>query len=419
MRHAVSSSAALIASGSLALAVFALATTSTDAQAAPSTGQCGNPLGAAASYTEFVHGDSQRTADAEGAVAVGGDADFSHSFSVGAKLTSSQIAALPSGAALVIGGTLELGSADVEVERGNAVYGSLHGSGRLSEAAGAARQAATPIDFDQTFAALRAASAQLAALPANGSTAVTHDGGESVLTFTGKDAATNVFSLTADTLQAAQEIRIDVPAGSRTVVNVSGARYDMNAGATSSVFLKDPQTGAWHEEDYTEPDTALSGIRGGLLWNFSQAVAVVKRDGTAWPGTLLAPEAAVHLGSGNQNGQVIAASLTSSSGAETHDFPFTGCVATTPSPTPSSSSASPSASPSASSPAGVPSGAPTPTRPATTSSATPSSPGGSLAHTGGGDDTVALLGVGTGVVALGAGLVTLSRRKRSSTGAHR
>ncbi|MEZ0069404.1 LPXTG-motif cell wall-anchored protein [Streptacidiphilus sp. MAP12-20] len=38
--------------------------------------------------------------------------------------------------------------------------------------------------------------------------------------------------------------------------------------------------------------------------------------------------------------------------------------------------------------------------------------GGGLAHTGGGDDTSLLLGAGAGVLALGAGLVALTRRKR-------
>ncbi|WP_370112439.1 choice-of-anchor A family protein [Streptacidiphilus sp. MAP12-33] len=409
MRHTLP--AAVVLGGSLALATLVTPVTAS-ASTSPS---CGNPLGAAAGYTEFVAGDSQRTADAEGAVAVGGNADLTHGFSLGAKLSPAQAAALPGGAALVVGGTLDLGTANVEVMRGNAVYGALQGSAHLwMNGGGQAAQGASPIDFARSFTALRATSARLAALPATGTATLHQDGANAVLTLTGTAARLNVFTLTAQQLQAAGEIRIDVPAGSSTVVTVTGTSYDMNTGGTSAVLLKDPTTGGWHEDDYTEPDAALTGIRGGLLWNFPDATGVVKRDGTAWPGTLLAPNAAVHLGSGNLNGEVVAASLTSAGGAETHHFSYSGCVPGTstpsgsPSHSPTPSPSAPSSSPSPSHP-----GTPTPTSSQPTGTGgTGSTTGGSLAHTGGGDDTTPLLGAGAAVIVLGAGTVALTRRRR-------
>ncbi|MEV5970033.1 collagen-binding domain-containing protein, partial [Streptomyces sp. NPDC051921] len=67
-----------------------------------------DPLGTAGRYAEFVEQDSVRHSDSEGAVAVGGDATFGSpeqrsGFSIGSRLTSGDLAALPGGHSLVVG----------------------------------------------------------------------------------------------------------------------------------------------------------------------------------------------------------------------------------------------------------------------------------------------------------------------------
>ncbi|MEY9847626.1 LPXTG-motif cell wall-anchored protein [Streptacidiphilus sp. BW17] len=78
-------------------------------------------------------------------------------------------------------------------------------------------------------------------------------------------------------------------------------------------------------------------------------------------------------------------------------------VTATPAAGSPSASASPVAHPSASATA------------AATASAAPTAPGGSLAHTGGGDDTLPLAGAGLAAVVLGGAALVLSRRRRNGT----
>ncbi|WP_035794170.1 choice-of-anchor A family protein [Kitasatospora mediocidica] len=437
--------AALALGGSLALGAFvAPAAQATPAAPVVPPGQSCQSLGVANLYGEFVEGDDTHAPDAEGAVAVGGNADFSAGFSIGQELTADQVKALPGGNALVVGGDIKVGGGNTEVMHGNGVYaGRKIGDGRLESHDGTVVHGASPIDFATEFAALRKVSAALAAQGATAGTAVTASGsgGGATLTLTGTDATYDNFVVTAAQLQGAKAIQLKVPAGAVAVVNVTGDSYDSKAAGTTSVWLWDHTAQTYVLDDKSRSADG-GAVRAALLWNFPTATTVVKNSQLAWAGSVLAPDAAFDLGTGAPvNGSVIVKSLTGSGGAETHHYPFTGCLPVTPpvvvppTPTPTNSAPSPTSSPttttSSSSPTtkpstpatGTPRPAGTPTPGATASAPAvpagpttpaPSTPApathGGLAFTGAA--AVIPLSVGGALVlAAGAGIVVATRRR--------
>ncbi|RPE32131.1 choice-of-anchor A family protein [Kitasatospora cineracea] len=432
MRTSISAAVAL--GGSLALAALVVPTAAT---AAPARGGTCFDLGVAGKYGEFVEGDDTHKPDAEGAVAVGGNADFSRGFTIGNELTPEEIAALPGGYSLVVGGNLNIGGgAHFRLMKGKGVYaGTLVGGGRADNV----EQGASPIDFAKEFANLRHVSTELAKTTGG---APVVDGKK--ITFTGTDATTNVFTVAADVLQKAGDVYLKVPAGSTTIINVTGASYDQTKAPTTGFWIWDHAKGAYVQDDKTQ--SADGGAeRAELLWNLPTATSVTKHSGNAWPGGVLAPNAAFDLGTGGPvNGSVWAKSLTGSGGAETHHYPFAGCLpggtATTPpsgspspsgatgpseSPKPSESATTPggaSATPGASEspqPSGSGSAAPTPSPSASRTGSTgggSNSGGGGLAFTGAEGITALTVG-GAAVLAAGGGILYAVRRKKAGSGA--
>lgn len=424
--------AALALGGSLALAGLAAPV----AQAAPQPGEQCRSLGVANLYGEFIEGDDTHTPDAEGAVAVGGNADFTGGFSVGQELTPEQVAALPGGNALVVAGRLT--GNNTQVMKGNGVYGSKDAAAVVQAHQGKVVQGPSPIDFKAEFAKLRAASTALAAVPQTAGATVEAKG--AALHLTGSDAKLNSFTLTAATLQGAKDVYLRVPAGAVTVVNVTGDAYDMAAAKTTGFHLWDEGKKAYVLDDKLQ-SAAGGAVRARLLWNFPTATKVVKNSQAAWAGTVLSPNAAFDLGKGGPvNGSVIAASLTGSGGAETHHYPFTGCLPTevpptvptappttpgtttpaTPGPSvtpsgPASPSAPVSPSPSASGSASPTPGASTGTSagaPAPSASPSATSTGGGLASTGSGPVLPLAIG-GAVVIAAGGAIVVATRRRQA------
>ncbi|MFI5983430.1 choice-of-anchor A family protein [Streptomyces sp. NPDC051555] len=442
---ALATAIAAVATGTLALVPAATATAAVAAPPVCAQGAAG-PLGLAGVYAEFVEGDAVRYADSEGAVAVGGNATFGDAatgqgFSVGAKLSAADLAALPGGKSLVVGG--ELTANQVVIGKGAGVYGSLKNASKPGGFAidGQHAKGASPVDFAKTFAQLRAGSNSWAALKGTGS--VSRPEGSKSLLLTGEDAKLNVFTVDAAELQKADRIALKVPAGSSTIVNVLGAGYDMSAGHLYGVELWDPQAKKFVMDDYDAGSAQFKEIRSRLLWNFPQATSV-KKNRTSWPGTILAPNAAVQLGSkgaggagetgpGHVNGSVIAKRLTSVPGAETHQMNFRGCLPGTggggtgqpippaPKPSPTSTTLPPAPKPTPSKPATTKPGTEPSTKP---SGATPSgsaSPSaqpsgnadGSLATTGGGVDSKIVLGAVGALLVGGACLATAALRRRA------
>ncbi|MEU8511319.1 choice-of-anchor A family protein [Kitasatospora sp. NPDC048722] len=427
--------AALAVGGSLALAGLVAPA----AQAVGADQEC-RGLGVANLYGEFVEGDDHHVPDAEGAVAVGGDAYFGGGFSVGQELTAAEVDALPGKNALVVAGRIN--GSNTQVMKGNGVYGSKADGAVVQAHQGSIAQGPSPIDFKAEFAKLRAASAALAAVPQTAGAIVRADGGK--LTLTGADAAYNGFTVDAAVLQGAKDVYLKVPVGAVTVVNVTGGAYDMAAAGTTGFFVWDEAKASYVLDDKLQ-SAAGGAIRAKLLWNFPSATTVVKNGKAAWAGTVLAPNAAFDLGNGGPvNGSVIAASLTGSGGAETHHYPFTGClpaVLPTPSATPTVPptgkptvppvvpTGTPSTPGTTAQPSGTPSGpvsgkpsggaspsasaSPSTSAPAASASASPSasaSTGGGLAHTGSGPVLPLAIG-GAVVLAAGGGIVVATRRR--------
>ncbi|MFD7135215.1 choice-of-anchor A family protein [Streptomyces sp. NPDC059894] len=412
--------------GSLALGVLAAPV------AAAATTTCESPFGVADGYGEFIETSLRHTPDAEGAVAVGGNADFTGGFSVGQELTASEVNDLPGGNALVVGGDIK---GTVNVMKGNALHTGIV-DGKIEMHQGRVTQAASPIDFTAEFAKLRNVSDRLSAK----SDGAAYSLAGTVLQLTGTDADSNSFVIPASDLVQAKEVRIKVPVGAVTIVNVTGTSYDQATAGTSSFRLYDAATGTYVNDDKTS--SASGGqIRAKLLWNFPEATSVAKNSPNAWPGSILAPKAAFDLGSGGPvNGSVIARSLTGTGSAETHHYPFTGCLpdasddsstgesADTPSgtatgdtpqtdsddaPTPSSdaSSATDGTDSEASSGDNASSTSGSPTEDASAPADTASDASGDLALTGAGMAGPLAI-AGALVVALGAAVVLLARRRK-------
>ncbi|MEV7020750.1 choice-of-anchor A family protein [Kitasatospora sp. NPDC093558] len=436
------SAAALAVGGSLALAGLIAPA----AQAVGADQEC-RSLGVANLYGEFIEGDDAHTPDAEGAVAVGGNADFTGGFSVGQELTAAEVDALPGKNALVVAG--RIAGHNTQVMKGNGVYGGKADDAVVQAHQGSITQGASPIDFKAEFATLRAASTALAAAPQTGGATVQAEGAK--LTFTGGDAKYNSFTVDAGKLQGAKEVYVKVPTGAVTVINVTGTSYDMAAAGTTGFFLWDEGKASFVLDDKLQ-SAAGGAIRAKLLWNLPTATKVVKNSAAAWAGTVLAPNAAFDLGSGGPvNGSVIAASLTGKGGAETHHYPFTGClpavvptpsVPATPTGTPTVPPVVPSGTPSTPGTTAQPSGTPSgpaggkpngkPTgsvSPSASASASTSAPaavvsaspspstntGGGLAHTGSGPVLSLAIG-GAVVLAAGGGIVVATRRRKAAKG---
>lgn len=423
----ISTTAALAAiGGALVLGL----TVAPAAQATPPTGCTTDAFGIAGKYGEFVLGDDVHSPDAEGAVAIGGNADFRGGFSVANELSAAEVDALPGRASLVVRGDLLNGGSATVVMKGNAVVGGKVTDRAVELHNGTFSQKPDLIDFDAEFAKLRSYSAALAEEPTTSGAQVRLDGNR--LTLEGGDSGRNVFSVPADQLEKAKEVFIKVPAGATTIVNVTGQDYDMATAGTTGFFLSAGQ-------DFVLDDKLQSAsegkVRAKLLWNFPDATAVTKNSQAAWPGSVLAPKAHLELGTAAPvNGSVWVASLHGSGGAETHHFPFTGCLpeipgGKTPTPgktpgetpgttppatgTPSTPVTSPSGN---ANPSDSPSGSTTPGTPSPSGSSAPGTAGGGdgdLASTGS-NGTIPIVIGGAAVLAAGAGLVVMARRRKQA-----
>ncbi|WP_328297002.1 choice-of-anchor A family protein [Streptomyces sp. NBC_00435] len=426
----IGGSVAVTALGALVLfaAPSASATPATDPTA------CTGALGVAGRYGEFVEGDDRHTPGAEGAVAVGGNADFRGGFTIGRELTPGQVGALPGGNALVVAGDV---TGTVRVMNGNGSYGGTL-SGTAEAHRGTVAKAPSPIDFAAEFRALRKTSETLGAAAQSAGAQWRTDGPG--LQLTGTDTRFNTFTVPTAELEKAREIRLKVPAGAVTVINVKGASYDQARAGTTGLRLRDEAGG--REVLADERSIAAGGaVRTRLLWNFPGATKVVKNSVGAWPGSILAPGAAVDLGSGGPvDGSVIAKSLTGTGSAETRHHPFTGCLPGHPMPavnrlaqpgaTPSAPPV-PSTAPSTAQSApvvvpvvpksGTPGGTGTPAPPGSTPATLPGVAAG-ISGTGGSGGGLALTGAGMAVplaiggalvFGVGAGMVVVARRRRA------
>jgi choice-of-anchor A domain-containing protein len=232
--------------------------------------------------------------DTEGRVAVGGSAIFS-SYSIGTHATNPT----PTTASFIVAGDLAAGHG--QVFNGSILVGGTYsGPGyALNSAAGSVTQfgmgSAVPFDFGAAKTALTAKSLAFGSEAETGTSILQW----STLTLTGSNADVNVFNVTAAELANASSIVLNATAGSRVLINVSGA---------SATFS----------------NKGLHGFTPTLtVFNFYEAT-VLNMAGIGVEGSILAPRADVSFVSGQMNGQLIANSFSGASWGvgELHNHPF-------------------------------------------------------------------------------------------------
>lgn len=244
----------------------------------------------AESFNLFVLGDMQGLNSAtEGRVAVGGSASIQN-YQIGA-------AGLADAANFVVGGSLNATSLQT---KGQTIVGgtatTLWGSPNVQTPG-----TALPVDFAAEAIRLKALSAELAGVSANGATLYTlpawAQSGQhhQMIALTGTQAGLNVFDLDAVKLADASTFTIDLSPGSTALINVSGL------------------SGAYFQTNFS----ITGGDASSLLWNFSEATSLsMYNTGSGFKGSVLAPLATYSpAGWGAIDGQLIVGSFLSNQGS--------------------------------------------------------------------------------------------------------
>jgi choice-of-anchor A domain-containing protein len=238
-------------------------------------------------YNLFLEGDYNLGTDVEGKVAAGGNITMNH-FSVGHRVADNNLSNT-----LVAGGNLKLTNGGVW---GDARYGGTFSADTTVVYPRGTRAQGRPIDFAARWAELRTQSAQLAALPVNGTTRRENWGG---VMMRGTNPNLNVFDVSASAFNGAVMWSIEAPGSSLVVVNIRG----------------NPPTFRGFGISFS------GGInRNGVLYNFVDATSI-SAQGFGFFGTILAPSANVTFTDGAWEGGMYAKSLTGN--AEGHIYPLT------------------------------------------------------------------------------------------------
>jgi choice-of-anchor A domain-containing protein/uncharacterized repeat protein (TIGR01451 family) len=259
------------------------------------------PLAAATGYTEFIAGSGHRGSESEGAIAWGGNLDAS-GMTVGTRLSSGA-----NDPTLVVAGT----HGGFNLQKGSAYLNPASG---VNFNGGGHYLATDPIDFAAAFTDLKARSTSWGTASATGTVTSGVTGGNAATILTGTNGDLNVFDLTQADLPSGRHIGIDIPAGSTALINVAGSSITLSG----QMWIK--VGGSWQQAS----DGVMAGYPG-ILWNVPAATSITMNFGSAWGGSILAPNANLAVASvGHTIGQVIAASF--SSNYETHQNLFTGCL---------------------------------------------------------------------------------------------
>lgn len=298
-------------------------------------------LGPAGDFNDFVYQDNtQFNTDAEGRVAVGGNANFLPGYSIASKMGNNTDNLIVRGnltnqwnsvhGGVLVGGDLNwqgptiFGRVNVN---GNANFGNSGGSigGTVNVVGLYTRPAfgfptnavpptvtAMPFDFDAVQNYLLSMSSALSAITPNGTTTISFN--QVHLQATNPLSTLVVFNVTGAQMAnaAGAGLFIDAPAGATVVVNVSGATDSMTSMGISLTGGVDKQH---------------------VLYNFYQASSLtINSIGVL--GTILAPNANVNFAGGNIDGTMIAKNLSGQ--GESHWYPFQGSLPPlTPIPEPS------------------------------------------------------------------------------------
>lgn len=247
-------------------------------------------FGIASDYNVFVFGDMNQSSDAEGRVAVGGNATFTN-FGIGDRLPGSG----GSDTRLVVGGDLTYNGG--QVFGGNAVVGGhVNTPVYFNCAPNCGVSQGNPIDFAAAQQELTALSQNLGGLGTTG-TAEHKWGG---IWLEGNNSDLSVFNLDGDWFSQSSYLNIGGVGNDATVVfNVSGDSVNIaNFGLN------------------------LGGIKKqNVLFNFVEATQL-STTGFSFAGSVLATQAHYNFNNGNVEGNLIAASVAGS--GEFHNFKFEG-----------------------------------------------------------------------------------------------
>jgi choice-of-anchor A domain-containing protein len=239
-------------------------------------------------FNVFTIGDTSGLNDVGGPVAAGGALTLS-SFAV------NRLGLKP--VALVAGGKLTL-------RTGGTVYGKTYDGGGKDISTSVTLNGSVidsnPITFATVQANLVKVSQALGAYAANGTTVTTPN-----LKFTGSSPSYNVFSVSGAALANYRSIEIAIPSGATAIINVVN---DVPDGTAVTI------QNAGFNINGTDPRR--------ILWNF-QGVKKISTASINFPGSVLAPQAAVDVKYGAFDGTLIAQSLVSTY-TEFHWQPFRG-----------------------------------------------------------------------------------------------
>ena len=261
-------------------------------------------FGLANDYNVFVFGDmSLSNTDAEGRVAVGGNATLSN-YGVGANITP--LPPANTDPSFVIGGNVNVtagsnASGNTVVDPGSTIINYTMGNpnGLLIEG--------TPIDFAEAERYLKCASNFWSTLVPNGTGEVVYN----QLNLIGTDETLNVFSLDSSNLYGTglslaqlNGINIIAPLSATILINVDGTAIQYGS---YQIFRNGTAA--------TRENARL------ILWNFPQALTW-SNSTTAIYGSVLAPFAAANTTFSQINGNIIFDSF--SGNAESHNELFIG-----------------------------------------------------------------------------------------------
>ena len=291
-------------------------------------------------FSEFTTGPASRTnTDSQGSVAYGGT--FTGNFSVAQNSLGWPKAQLT----YFEGGNVGVNptASQVNMQSGSAaIAGSISsGSHVYTNSGGTATTGSTlPFSFSTVGSALvSCANSYGSNATTTAGTATVPQTGALNLTATG---STNVFTITADQLAAAQNLYLGFPAGSTNLIDVVGSSDHLTSLSLSGINSINigvgcslASQGSCSQPSPGDNSSTAGKLRDNTVWNFAPAVGFSTGYSLtfgSWNGQIVAPGSAVTLNSGAVNGSVFAASLTGA--GQTNDDPFGGTIPSSADPIP-------------------------------------------------------------------------------------
>jgi choice-of-anchor A domain-containing protein len=256
-------------------------------------------LGLASDYNVFVFGDMNQRSDAEGRVAVGGNATFTN-YGIGDRLQNSN----GSDTRLVVGGDLTYNGG--QIFGGNAVVGGTVKTPvyfNCTPNCGVSK--GRPIDFGAVQQQLTSFSNYLGGLSATGTAEYKWSG----IHLQGSNADLNVFTLDGSQFSKTSYLNLNgVSSNSTVLINVLGDVVNI-----SNFGLN------------------MNGVdKSKVLFNFVNATQI-NTTGFSFLGSVLATHAHYNFNNGNLEGTLVANSVSGS--GEFHNFQFQGNLPNQPTPT--------------------------------------------------------------------------------------